>query len=160
MKPLKLSNKNRIRLYLRLIFLLIALNLLFFAFLFFRERNFSNEFLMKSVILTFTVVLFIVIYRMRYFEYDDSGEIISIRSVHPLFIRKEQRLEFPKENLSGFKIERGYGYLFITLSVWFGSKPVKRRYKIYCVGNSTARSLEHSLKRIKDSYEEYKFRGV
>lgn len=149
----KITNKNKIEIQFRLIGLLILCDFLVLFFLFFLQKNlsFKEEAGIASGILF--IVLLVLFYRMRYFEFDSSGEVISIRSYHPVFRTLERRTEFPKQKLRDYKIENNGGAAVMKIYLqMLERKNVAIKYSIHGLGRNKIQKLQNSLQKTKESY--------
>ena len=95
-----------------MIFLFLLMILAFFgvlvSFFLFYKTNVKLCYIICGVGASFFLFFLWKFMSLRYFSYENSGEVISIKYSHPLFVSKTSRpvLEFPIEKLSSFKIEQ------------------------------------------------------
>ncbi|SMC70131.1 hypothetical protein [Moheibacter sediminis] len=152
----KISNKNTIGLRLKIIELLMLLHLpIFFLLFFIRISNaYKEEFgILLSISFVFLTIMF---FRARYFELDSSGEVISIRSYHPIFKNMERRAEFPKQKLQDYKVEKKPGGAVIKVYLkMLEKKNTSVKYSIQGLSKNNVQKLEKSLEKTKEEYKSY-----
>lgn len=144
-----LSNKKRIKLYCRIVIFLVIINTFFSFFLFFSDNQFSKSTLLKAISIVLFLILIVVYYRLRYFEYDFSGEVISLKSYHPLCLWPEKRIEFPKDMLENYKIIATTSVTELNLYFRpFKEKLVRIHFDIHGLGKAEINGLKNSLENI------------
>ena len=149
MQRFKISNKRRTKFRLNTMLMLAFLNLLCFMYL---TKFFSNFDLISTLLfLMVNFILIVQIVRIECFEYDSSGEVISIRSMHPLFRNTEKRTEFPKDRLYDFWISQNYlGTIYLKLGVEnYNSKKIVVSHKLYCCSKENRRKIQTSFLQLK-----------
>lgn len=151
----KISNKNTVGLRLKVIELLILLHLpVFFVLFFVRISNSYKEELGMLLAISF-FILTILFFRMRYFEFDSSGEVISIRSYHPVFKNIEKRAEFPKQKLQDYKVEKKTdGAVMKVYLKMLEKRNSSVQYSIQGFDKIKVQRLERTLRKTKSDYEE------
>lgn len=150
---MKLSNQKNIVFYLRILAVLAVIHLLIFFYLFFVNESIQHGNYLKGLFLISLLILIITFSRLKCFEFDYSGEVISIISYHPFFPGAGKRVEFPKNKLDGFKVIKSNGFTFLKLYLkMFEDKTVRVRYKVYGLSDSLVRDMERSLQRTKELY--------
>lgn len=151
----KISNKNIVGFRLKIIELLILLHFpIFFILFFVRISNSYKEELGILLAVSFLLLTFIF-FRMRYFEFDSSGEVISIRSYHPVFKNIEKRAEFPKQKLQDYKIEKNTGGAVMKVYLkMIEKKNTSVQYSIQGFNKDKVQKLEKTLQKTKIDYEE------
>lgn len=150
MQQFRISNKNRTKLRLNVLLVLLLIN--FIAFVFITKMFLILDILSLSIFLGVNIVLIISILRIEFFEYDSSGEVISIRSFHPLFRQSEKRTEFPKNMLCDFWISQNYfGTTHLKIAVITSdSRKVYIKYKIRCCTRENMKNINNSFLKLKE----------
>lgn len=150
----KLSNKGTIGIRLKFILISLLLHLpLFFILFFIRTSSaFKEEY---AIMLAVSFVIFLLLlYRARYFEIDSSGEVISIRSYHPIFRNFERRAEFPKQKLQDYKVQKKNCGVLLQFSLkMLEKKNASIQYSVQGFSKSNVKKLEKSLMKIKETYQ-------
>lgn len=150
----KLSNKTTIGIRLKFILISLLLHLPLFFILFFIRTNpaFKEEY---TIILGASFLFFVLLfYRARYFEIDSSGEVISIRSYHPIFRSFEKRAEFPKQKLQDYKVRKRNCGVTLQFSLkMLEKKNASIQYSVQGFSKSNVKKLEKSLMKIKETYQ-------
>lgn len=149
MQRFKITNKRRAVFRLNTLIILALLNFLYQVYL---TKFFSNFYLFSfSLFILINLVIIIFILRLEYFEYDSSGEVISIRTKHPLFRNTEKRTEFPKDRLYDFWISQNcLGTIYLKFGVEnYNSKKIKVNHKLYCCDKENLRKIQTSIQKLK-----------
>lgn len=126
---------------------------IFFLLFFIRINNTYKEELGILLGISF-IFLIIMFFRTRYFELDSSGEVISIRSYHPIFKSIEKRAEFPKQKLQDYKVEKKPGGAVMKVYLkMLEKKNTSVQYSIQGFNKNNVQKLEKTLQKTKKDYE-------
>lgn len=148
-----LSNKNKIGLRFKILSFLIVCDLLLFLILFFIKINITYRLELQVVLVISTIILSVLFYRIRYFEYDSSGEVVLLRSYHPVFTNFEKRSEFPKNKLHDFKVVKNNGITLVKIYLkMLETKTVSVQYPIQGFQDNMVETLQKSLQSTKERY--------
>lgn len=151
----KISNKNTVGFRLKVIEFLLLIHLPLFFILFFVRinHNYKEELgILSGISFVFLILLF---FRMRYFEFDSSGEVISIKSYHPVFKSSERRSEFPKQKLQDFKVKKNFGGADLKINLKMADKKsTSIKFSIQGFSLNQVKNIEKTLQKTKKDYEE------
>ncbi len=148
-----LSNKNTIGLRFKTLSILIICNLLLFLILFFIKINITYRLELQIILVISAIILSVLFYRIRYFEYDSSGEVVSLRSYHPVFTNFEKRSEFPKDKLHDFKIVRNNGITLVKIYIkMLETRTISLHYSVQGFKGNAVEALQKSLQSTKERY--------
>lgn len=144
MSHLKISNKRLIKMCLFIYIFVVVVSLcLYFLY----TKGFNNVDSKSLILLLFIDSLCIIlIFRTKYFEFDSSGEVISVRSYHP-FVRRERRSEFPKQMLNHYQLKKS-PYCTAYLKFFLESSENRKiiiRYKISACNQTAFLQIKKSL---------------
>lgn len=146
---MKISNYQRMRFFMYLICTLMIISTVV-GIIIFLLINPAKEiyFLIIALIL---VLLGIVFFRLRAIIYDDSGEVVTIKSYHPLENKIYcPTLEFPTSQLKDYAVSKklqGYN-ITITLES-FRRKETKKKFLLTGFGKKQRTNLISSLENMK-----------
>jgi hypothetical protein len=146
---MKIENQRAITLKMKFLGFIIALLLfvLLFVNIFYKVRS-NNLHYVVNIPLSILIILSIWrFFALRYFSFDNSGEVISIKYCHPLYIDKKlsPNLEFPVKNLHIFSIETNFMKRHLKIKI----KNSKNKVKVFKY--SLQNFSMYSIQRIKDS---------
>jgi len=147
---MKLSNIKSVR--KKKIISVTFLIIFFLSLLFIGLINFKLAILVFGIFLIIAILVFrVVINNLRFFEYENYGEVVTIRN-HFLFKTKNHPTEFPKSKLLYFEINCVLRYpkltmLQMTLSSRLRNK-VCLRFIFSGLDRKDIEMLENSLRKI------------
>lgn len=150
----KVSNQDKIGLRFKVLGFLIPILIVMLSFLYLIKISIPFKFEIQISISILLIICCILFLRIRFFELDSSGEVISIRYYHPVFTNLERRSEFPKDKLQDFKIENNHGTTLIKIYLkMLEKKTVSLHYAVRGFNSSTIQILKNNLQRTKDDYQ-------
>ena len=125
----------------------ICVVLIIFTFL----LRIPDKLIIFIVLAIVLVILFKIFIDLKAFIYEDSGEIISIKSYHPLKKKiYSPGLEFPVKQLKDYVIRENIeGYSVAIIIESLRKKEIRRVYHITGIGKSQFNILVRSLEQIK-----------
>lgn len=150
-----LNNKKKLSIYALGYMIIFFGSILGVGFMWMRNP-FDSFIVLKYIFLVTGGISLLLYINTKYFEYDCSGEIISLKTYHPLLRHRERRTEFPKDKLKNFNISDQY--LGTEINLLFNSykpSPVKIKYNINGLNKKQVNQLKNSLQKIvKSNYPE------
>jgi len=144
---MKIDNKSNVRFQLRLhILLLIGIILLLAALAIFFTGIFHTAGFIGLAVVAYSIVK---ILRFHYVEYENSGEVLSLRSYHVFSNKHDGRqVELPVDKVLKLYIEKSFwiNYLIINIKK-DGRKTVKIHFPINDMGSKDLETIEkHFIK--------------
>lgn len=144
---MKIDNKSNVRFQLRLhILLLIGIILLLAGLAIFFTGIFHNVGFIGLAVVAYSIVK---ILRFHYVEYENSGEVLSLRSYHVFSNKHDGRqVELPVDKVLKLYIEKSFwiNYLIINIKK-DGRKTVKIHFPINDMGSKDLETIEkHFIK--------------
>jgi len=144
---MKIDNKSNVRFQLRLhILLLIGIILLLAGLAIFFTGIFHTVGFIGLAIVAYSIVK---ILRFHYVEYENSGEVLSLRSYHVFSNKHDGRqVELPVDKVLKLYIEKSFwiNYLIINIKK-DGRKTVKIHFPINDMGSKDLETIEkHFIK--------------
>ena len=132
----------------------MALHFPLFFILYFVRVGTTYRVEITAILCLSLIFLTVMFYRTRYFEIDYSGEVISLRSFHPIFKSIERRTVFPKQKLNDYKVEKDLGGTILKLSLkMLEKKTTIIKYSVQGFSKNKIQKLEKSLLETKREYE-------
>lgn len=105
----KIQNKKLILLYAKLTVVFILCNVFIISLLSLLKLSGYNFIYITIVFLIILCLQFILLLKLRYFEYENSGEVIIVRNCHFWDMKRFiPPLEFPKEKLADYDIHKTF----------------------------------------------------
>lgn len=149
---MRINNIKKVKfiLYLNATFLIITV--IGIAFMFIINFHTLDKFLLyvRYVLIAILVFLTIRILTLKCFDYENSGEVVTIRYYHPFKIgRIDPCMEIPKNNLASFNIrkEKFFSRLCLTIS-GNRNKKIHLWYTLYGISKHQIKEIESSLKNV------------
>ena len=144
---MKIDNKSNVRFQLRLhILLLIGIILLLAGLAIFFTGIFHTVGFIGLAVVAYSIVK---ILRFHYVEYENSGEVLSLRSYHVFSNKHDGRqVELPVDKVLKLYIEKSFciNYLIINIKK-DGRKTVKIHFPINDMGSKDLETIEkHFIK--------------
>jgi hypothetical protein len=144
---MKIDNKSNVRFQLRLhILLLIGIILLLAGLAIFFTGIFHTAGFIGLAVVAYSIVK---ILRFHYVEYENSGEVLSLRSYHVFSNKHDGRqVELPVDKVLKLYIEKSFwiNYLIINIKK-DGRKTVKIHFPINDMGSKDLETIEkHFIK--------------
>lgn len=144
---MKIDNKSNVRFQLRLhILLLIGIILLLAGLAIFFTGIFHTAGFIGLAVVAYSIVK---ILRFHYVEYENSGEVLSLRSYHVFSNKYDGRqIELPVDKVLKLYIEKSFwiNYLIINIKK-DGRKTVKIHFPINDMGSKDLETIEkHFIK--------------
>jgi hypothetical protein len=109
----------------------------------------TGALILGLILLLMLPILYLIDKNFVFFEYEYSGEVVSIRRSNLLFRRKVRITEFPKEKLIGFQIEKVFYTTILKIEIQSNSKvKVVNYFTIIGLSEKNTLLLENSLQWI------------
>ncbi len=146
---MKISNKKNIKYYFRFIVFLMT-GLFSFTIYILSAKNILDYFFPYTFLLF--VLLGIILSKVKYFEYDSSGEIVSIKHFY-LWNRFQNQYSFevPKSKIINYQIiKRQFCPELILYIESRKARAVKNHFRIHGLTKKQLRQIEKSLHKIQD----------
>ncbi|MPT31459.1 MAG: hypothetical protein E2600_07295 [Chryseobacterium sp.] len=150
----KINNKKIIDFYIKILIVILVL-LIFLGIIIYMLKPASFYHLFLMICITGSVVTFYTLLKLRFFEYENSQQFISIKQ--PYFWKLNPTvasLEFPIDILVGFSIRNG---LFTTSLVLIIRSKEQKTKKLYCkiigLNKEQISELKQSLQDAKEYFE-------
>lgn len=145
---MKIDNKSNVRFQLRLhIVLLIGIILLLAGLAIFFTGIFHTAGFIGLAVVAYSIVK---ILRFHYVEYENSGEVLSLRSYHVFSNKHDGRqVELPVDKVLKLYIEKSFwiNYLIINIKKKDGRKTVKIHFPINDMRSKDLETIEkHFIK--------------
>lgn len=147
---MKISNSKRVKYILEIFLVLLLLVTFCFCFSFMVSFEISERYLFctRVVLMVIFLLLLARIWSLKYFEYEHSGEVITIRSYHP--VRKSMMvapsLEVPKDQVLTFGIVKSKLHTYLVLTInGRRDKQLTFNYNLYGMSRYQVRNIEKTL---------------
>ncbi len=126
---------------------LMIFNLLLIAAAF-TLSSFNPGSSLKAAFIFMEIFFILVYFNIQCFEYDSSGEVISVKSYHPLLKTSERRTEFPKDKLRSFNVSNHYDGVKLNLYLnSYKEYPVHIQYIVHGLSKKHKDQLKESLQK-------------
>lgn len=143
---MKVTNEKMIANRLTIIFFLIIVSISILTMLL--MITIPNTAKMKILLSFFIFILLVLLYRLRCFVFEDSGEVITIKEFHPLFKKNIifPSAEFPKNYVRKLSMEKMLiGY---TMVIYFCAKNAKVstvKFRIIALSDTKKKRIQNSF---------------
>lgn len=148
---MKINNLKNVNLIIRVLAFLMLLNIGFFLLAILLLKSILIPVIIGAIILAEIVFYF----RLRYIEFDDSGEVLILKAYHPLkdkiHVQGNANIEIPKNCIEKYVVNGG------KLMLWgthLGrNKPFTIEFRIPYFGNINQNKIDSRLKEYLNRYE-------
>ena len=143
---MKIDNMKIImKVFFFLLFIILFILIYIVFFLFFKKEYHYVEVLLSLLLL---LLVFITV-NLKYFIFENSGEVVSIRYLHPFLKSKNRIFEFPISKISEVKFEKFF-FSYITifkLKRDHSSKSIHLHFILHFFSNKQIQAIHNSINK-------------
>lgn len=141
--------KNKQQIELKFIIILLFIHFFLIATYIMCYFSLMGALVLGLILLLLLPIVYVIEKNFMFFEYEYSGEVVSIRRSNFLLKRKVRITEFPKEKLIGFQIEKILYTTILKIEIQSNSKvKVINYFTIIGLSEKNTLLLENSLQWI------------
>lgn len=141
----KISNKKKMMVYYNILMIIFQINFFWGISTFFLSVT-SLYIHISNITLALAIIL--IFKRLHYFEYEFSGEVISLKMYHIFKKSYLSSLEIPKEKLYSYKLDKSlWSYtLWLSINSDKANRKPLLKYTLYGIDAIHYNSIDNSLK--------------